>query len=287
MKSLAEFKEKTFEKYFGFELAQLTNISFSPDQCDEAFLGFDDAFFIPLELLWHRLPRMRRSRRLRLFGMDLRDLDFIAEELGRRLPPFKFNLFVQYKRPEYVDHHRGKEWPCWNGAYYRYDTTPHQQTILEKLETQSSGRASTVYATAAFWENKTLYDLSLSRGVIDHTNIASVGRLKGHHRFTYQFEGCTGKGHSQAESIETPKFSQIIADGLNQEALPFNRHIKRCARQIEDVLKEDDATMTLIGAARRNLLRYEETSTPDSFSYALATISVFREIFDTSFYAVG
>jgi hypothetical protein len=32
----SEFKEKTYEKYFGYEIARLTNHhTFSPDQCDE------------------------------------------------------------------------------------------------------------------------------------------------------------------------------------------------------------------------------------------------------------
>ncbi len=41
----AQFKEKTYEKQFGIEIGRLTNIVYSPDQCDEKYLGFDDAFF--------------------------------------------------------------------------------------------------------------------------------------------------------------------------------------------------------------------------------------------------
>jgi hypothetical protein len=48
---LAEFKEKPYEKYFGIELGRRTNVTFSPDQCDEGFLGFDDAFFLPMPSL--------------------------------------------------------------------------------------------------------------------------------------------------------------------------------------------------------------------------------------------
>lgn len=46
-----EFKEKTYEKYFYGELCRQTQICYSPDQCDEHFLGFDDAFFLPKEFL--------------------------------------------------------------------------------------------------------------------------------------------------------------------------------------------------------------------------------------------
>ncbi|MFD2250849.1 hypothetical protein FHS82_001395 [Pseudochelatococcus lubricantis] len=41
-----EFKEKTYEKYFPHEVARLTNIMFSPNPCDEALLGVDDALWL-------------------------------------------------------------------------------------------------------------------------------------------------------------------------------------------------------------------------------------------------
>ncbi len=44
-----EFKEKPFEKQFAIEIGRLTNVSYSLDQCDEKFLGFDDAFYLSLQ----------------------------------------------------------------------------------------------------------------------------------------------------------------------------------------------------------------------------------------------
>jgi len=93
---VAEFKEKPYEKYFGDELARLTNVTFSPDQRDEFLLGIDEAFLLPPPFLMGRLPHMRRRRWARLHRFPLSELDHIGDELSRRLPPFKFNLFVQY-----------------------------------------------------------------------------------------------------------------------------------------------------------------------------------------------
>jgi hypothetical protein len=82
-----EFKEKTYEKYFSHEIVRLTNISFSPDQCDKNFLGFDDAFLLPFEHLLFIAPYVRSSRRLRRSGIVLRELDHLTEEAVKRMPP--------------------------------------------------------------------------------------------------------------------------------------------------------------------------------------------------------
>ena len=74
-----EFKEKTFEKYFGHELARLTNVTFSPDQCDEALLGFDEAFFMSEEWFFRFGPFVRRSRRARLTGIEISEFNRFGE----------------------------------------------------------------------------------------------------------------------------------------------------------------------------------------------------------------
>jgi hypothetical protein len=283
---LAEFKEKTYEKYFGFELARQTNVTFSPDQCDEAFLGFDDAFLVPGRFLTRRLPHMRRKRWAR--GFPLSELDHIADELGRHLPPFKFNLFVQYKRPEYLSRASASEWSCWQNSYFRYETTPHQHVLLAKLEKQSHGRAATVYAAPAFWRSEELYTHAQSETIITQSNIASVGRLNGHSRFSYLSAGCAGKGHSDPVDIESQRIAQIFEAGMSQEGRAFNQHIKSAALQIEEAVKGDELAISLLDRARTAIVG-EEVARPtsESLSYAFATIEAFSDAFDVSYYAFG
>jgi hypothetical protein len=202
---LAKFKEKTYEKYFGHELARRTKVTFSPDQCDEAFLGFDDAFFLP----WPFLPHLRRRRWARRPGLTISELDHIGDEISQRLRLFKFNLFVQYERPEYLSRPSAVEWPCWGKPYFRYETTPHQHALLAKIERQSHGRAATVYAAPAFWSNNDLWSHVTSESIVAQSNIASVGRLNGHSRFSYLAAGCVGKGHSDPVGIESPAIEQV------------------------------------------------------------------------------
>src|SRR5450631_1110624 len=124
------FKEKTYEKYFGGEVARLTTITFSPDQCDESYLGFDDAFRLPWFLLRRWFPHLRRGSRGCSAGLSIRELDDLTAQMIQRMPPFRFNIFVQYKRPEYLLRSSAQEWSCWNSPYFRYDTTPHQHDLL-------------------------------------------------------------------------------------------------------------------------------------------------------------
>jgi hypothetical protein len=175
-----EFKEKPYEKYFSHEIARLTNVSFSPDQCDENFLGFDDAFLLPFEYLLSIAPYVRRSRHLHRSGIVLRELDHLAEKVVERMPPFRFNLFVQYKRPEYLRTRGAREWSHWHAAYYRFEITPHQQRLLERLDAASHGRAATVYASPAFRSSSDLWRFAESEKILDNSNVASHGnRLNG------------------------------------------------------------------------------------------------------------
>ena len=287
----AEFKEKTYEKYFGFELARRTNVTFSPDPCDEAFLGFDDAFFLELRWLWRLAPYIRRSRRSRLHGLRISELDHICDAITKRCPPFKFNLFVQYKRPEYLSRSSALEWPCWQRPYFRYEITPHQQGLLARIEQQSHGRAATIYASPAFWQTNDLWDHVEAERVVDQSNMASVGRLNGHTRFSYCAAGSFGRGHSDPVDVESPSFQQTLEGGMRQEGLSFNEHIKLAARRVNESVTGDELAASLLAQARAAILGGEgsegERPIEESLLYALATIEAFRDAFDISFYAVG
>jgi len=287
----AEFKEKTYEKYFGFELARLTNVTFSPDQCDEAFLGFDDAFFVPWPHLIGRFPHMRRSRWARLHGLSIQEFDRHIGRATKHMPPFRFNLFVQYKRPEYLFRSNAAEWLDWGNPYFRYTTTPHQQDLLEAIEQQSNNRAATVYASPAFWRADDLWGHVKAESVVDHSNIASVGRLRGHSRFSYVGSGCNGQGHSEATPLESTPFKQILETGMGQEGLPFKQHVKRAAKQIEETARGSDFAGPLLKRAREAIigewLEDGEAPTEGSLLFALTTIEAFSDIFDVSYYAIG
>jgi hypothetical protein len=221
-----EFKEKTFEKYFGHELARLTNVTFSPDQCDEALLGFDEAFFVPESWFFRFGPYVRRSRLRRLTGVEIDKFNKAGKALASHLPDFKLNLFVQFKRPAFLRSHGAKEWSEWKQSYYRYEITPHQQEALERLDAQSHGRAAVVYASPAFWQASDLWAYVKKGVVIEQSNIANASKLKGHGHYSYVSSGCVGKGHSETVDIESDPLADVIRLGLERnDPLPLNQHL--------------------------------------------------------------
>lgn len=281
-----EFKEKTYEKYFSREIARLTDSSFSPDQCDENFLGFDEAFLLPFEHLLFIPPYVRRSRRLRRSGILLRELDHLTERAIERMPPFRFNLFVQYKRPEYLRTRGAREWKHWHAPYYRFDITPHQQQLLERLDAVSHGRAATIYASPAFWTATDLWQFVAAGQVIGSSNVASAVRLAGHGCYSYVDPGHRGMGHSEPEEIESPSLKEAVSGGVKtNEPVEAKEHIIQTAAIAREAAGGDEETAMLLNQAEYLYLTDEPSRS--RVMEALTTLVAFSDAFAISSYMHG
>ncbi|GAA4052528.1 hypothetical protein [Parerythrobacter jejuensis] len=250
----AEFKEKPFETYFLAEMARITDVLFSPDQTDEGILGFDGAFFVPDPHFRFLFPFTRSRRWPHFLGMTASEIGDLGGALDARLPPFNLNLFVQYKRPEWMRRSTATEWASWNEAYYRYTIDQKQQGLLEKVFSAAAGRAAVVYACAAFWTNRDLFALAGTNEIIANSNIASADLLTGHNRFTYTAAGGQGIAHSDPERIESASLDAIFAAAAKNERLPFTKHVKATADLIERSLEEGSADYVLWRSARDAIL---------------------------------
>lgn len=278
-----EFKEKTFEKYFGHELARLTNITFSPDQCDEAWLGFDEAFLMPEDWFSRYGPYVRRRRRGLLKGIEVGEFN---KSVAERMPGFRLNLFVQFKRPIFLSAHNAKQWPDWRQSYYRYDTTPHQQEALEKIDEKSYGRAATIYASPAFWLAADLWRFAGNNTIVANSNIASATKLKGHEHYSYIEPGYIGKGHSATADIESDPLLRVIERGFEQnEPLSLNQHLSKTATTIVEATNRSDSLARVFYQAR-TAMGFSELD-PSSPYDATAIIGIFSEAFNLTYYAIG
>ncbi|WP_137110183.1 hypothetical protein [Rhodobacter sp. SY28-1] len=281
-----EFKEKTFEKSFGHELARLTNATFSPDQCDESWLGFDEAFFLPMEWFFRFGPYVRRHRQRRLTGVEIDEFNMTGKTIASHLPDFKLNLFVQFKRPTFLRSRGAKEWSDWNQSYYRYQTMPHQQEALERIDAQSFGRAATIYASPAFWQASDLWSYVRGSTVVDHSNIASVGKLKGHGHYSYIEAGCFGKGHSETVDIESQPLKEIISLGLDRNnPLPLNQHLKKTAAAIVEATSGSDLVTPIFRQVQT--ARELETLDPGSLYDAIQIIEIFSDAFGVRYFSLA
>jgi hypothetical protein len=282
---LPEFREKTYEKYFYGQVVRLTNICFPPDQQDENSLGFDDAFFLGYHLLWRHLTRTRASRLRRMHGISVQEFEGLADEFSKRMPQYKFNLFVQYKRPVYLRSPGASQWNDWGRSYYRYDITPHQQLALEGVEDKAAGRAVCIYASPAFKSANDLFAHNLAGTIVNASNIANVGRLRGHGRYSYVSQGFNGRGHSETVEIISTPFQEIIEAGLREAGLPFSDHLKDIAKSINAAASDNAVLRELLNRAQRAM--FAEPLAADTVAAALATIECFSDAIGVTFYAIG
>lgn len=281
-----QFKEKTFEKHFGHELACQTNVTFSPDQCDEAILGFDEAFRMPEDWFFRLGPYVRRQRRRRLTGIEIDDFNNNAEVAARHMPKFKLNLFIQFKRPKFLTSRGAREWSDWKQNYYRYETTPHQQEALERIDAKSYGRAATIYASPAFWTADDLWEHMKNTDVINHSNMASTAKLNGHEHYSYIAPGYVGKGHSETIAIESDPLHRIIEIGFERnEPLPLNLHLKKTASAILEATSGSDL-VTPVFHQLQTVMGFEDFN-PNSLHDAITVTAIFSEAFGLRFYALG
>ncbi len=279
-----EFKEKTYEKYFYGELCRQTQICYSPDQCDEHFLGFDDAFFLPKEFFGGLHRFLRRSKWERRTGIKVADLEHIAKDLSTRMPPFRFNLFVQYKRPQYMTLGTSKEWPYWRAPYYRYNLDAHQQKLLEALDFKADGVAATVYASPSFRTTQDLWQHVEASAVCQYSNIASARLLAGHHRYTYTAPGFRGRGHSEPEDIESVPFAELLGTTGTGRGLSFGEHLSETAVLIKRAVEELGLEKRLGQAI--SAIAAPEVMTSDLVR-SLVTIEAFKDEFGITTYMIG
>jgi hypothetical protein len=287
----AEFKEKTYELQFHAELTKKTNIAYAPDQIDEALLGFDGSFFLGHPMRIFPFPFVRARRRHRLVGIIAKDIQGIGDTLDSRLPPFRLNLFVQYKRPEWLSRRNAGEWSAWNAPYYRYAIDSLQQKRLEAIIDAAGDRAAVIYAAAAFYKNADLFRHMEKSEVIANSNIGSASRMSGHSKFTYSGPGSVGFAHSDPERVESPTLDALLEGGMKNKELPFTQHLLETKRTLQEAVLKKKSEIDPWEAAKRALVGGDinelYTSATDTWLDAAISIAAFRLAFDTSIISIG
>lgn len=197
-----EFEEKQYEQLLNMELAGTKQILYVPGQVFENVIGIDAAIYSRSRRFW-RLWRFRPSWPPGVY-LEPRFWDWTGKELDDdAFPKFRFNVFVQHKRPEYISSRLGREYRYWNRPYFRYDLNASQQHVLHKLEQKVSSSAIVVYACAAFWQLKELWDLNRNRTLVENSSFVQPYNLSGHQRYTFIRDGNIGKAFSEPLDIES------------------------------------------------------------------------------------
>lgn len=217
----AQFEEKTYEQWLTSELVHGRRF-FAPGQVLENIVGFDVALRTKKGVFW-RLFAHIHARSPRLLHLEPTGSCLSHKwwtELERELetfPKFKFNCFIQVKRPHRMIRRNSSEYSTWNRAYFRYETSSNQQRALEYLAGKVSGKAAVVYACPAFHKNDELWRAYEQCNLIEQSNFCDVEKLCGHVRYSFVSAGNLGYAHSEPTVVESAPFDKTLEALQNQE----------------------------------------------------------------------
>lgn len=204
----SEFEEKTYECMLYEELT-ITKGKFTPGQVLENSLGFDCAMLVNNNKFWKML-----GYRSNLRGVVLSDFKVGKFGVSKNSIPtkFKYNLFIQAKRPDYLIGPNKKIIKYGiKQDYYRFYINQNQQQILEKLSKfLGQGKALVVYASPCFHTYNELYNYTIKSEIIDNSNFIKPYKLNGHEQWTYEYPGSKGVACSEPTVINHDDIREII-----------------------------------------------------------------------------
>jgi hypothetical protein len=207
-----EFEEKQFEQHLNNQLVDDKRLIYAPGQVLENVLNFDAALFTTNPHFWRNFetpfwPLFHRHRK-GIF-LDQKWWKQLDESL-EYFPPFKFNVFLQHKRAEYLGRSNAGEWEYWNKPYFRYVVDKDQQKALEKLESEVDTKGIVAYSSPAFHTLHGLWEAVRNNSMVKQTNFAQVIKLSRHNAYTFVAPGNQGKAFSEVEDIKSYNFDERL-----------------------------------------------------------------------------
>ncbi len=281
----SEFAEREYETGFNRQIALLHDVVWTPGQCQEKWLGFDAAFLSAKSFIFDLLNPWS------MFAMpdgiipNPTDWEQFVEDAQKYLPPVKFNLFVQHKRPEYVCGPRGGERNHWKKSYFRFLLDAEQQVRLEALEAIVGPDAVVTYACAAFHTRKQLWHHMSAKTIIPNSNFVRPSKLSNHGRYTFVKAGSQGKAYSEPEDIEDTPLDERINQASSEDDRDLAGLIHSAGKAVKSAVAESDADKSLFEEVVRNAI--PEGVEEGSLLFAYIAVQAFCFINATSWSIVG
>jgi hypothetical protein len=238
-----EFEEKQYEQLMNSELAE-TGYIYPVGQVLESDLAIDAAMLPKKPDFWDMwgslgVKRWRSGLRLRPDFWE----DAEKELKSEMFPKFKCNLFIQYKRPEFIGSTNGREFSYWRQPYFRYDITQHQQKILSKLEEKTSSHALVTYACPSFHKLKDLWKFLKGKLLISNSNFVQPHILQKHERYSFAQSGVGGYACSEPRRIGRMDLLSEIQSLMGKSEFENNiQFVHRLAHDVKTVIEELDET---------------------------------------------
>lgn len=290
----AEFEEKEYERYFNNHLVVVNNQCWSPGQVLEGRIGYDGAAMVVPDILFETLyfRRLRRGDLRRGIKLDSGFVNKVFDIFDRRLPPYRFNLFAQHKRPEYISRSDGNEWPSWHQKYYRFEINPSQNSVLCKLESVCGAASIVTYCCPAFHTLDDLWSHNTSGTIIKNTNYAPPSRLSQHHYYSFVEPGGKGKGHSEVSDISGKTLEEMISETSKQPEVTARSLILTAGKGIKEAVAAGSGNISLVRRVARDLIGDGDGGGKDEgdtrkLIEAVAHIIALRFVFGTSLFLMN
>ncbi|MBB4857169.1 hypothetical protein HNO88_000476 [Novosphingobium chloroacetimidivorans] len=259
MPSKCQFEEDAFQQLVDGAIGRLTNIVTTPGRVAENALGYDAACLLTADDLVavvgpHVAPHAVGAAPTHPLHLGITVNATVWTNLAAlpaaKIPPFRLNLFVQYKSPVGLSGGKAAQWPHWQAPYFRYEMEPKQLAVMAAIDGSGSG-ALGCYCSPDFLDAATLWSCTTKATILDHAHFVRAQQLASHGCYTYQSANGPGKAFSEPEIIPREDFpamlEQAIAAGpkltFEEAALRATKTIRNA---IEDVLPRRSALASLL-----------------------------------------
>lgn len=266
----AEFEEKQFESPLNAELANVSGLFIPTGQMLESLVGFDAALLTHDTRFWryfsYATPLGGAAIDHNWWGLSARQI--------HALPRFRFNLFIQHKRPIYCKGSRSMHRKHFGGPYYKFEVTPHQQVALGRLAVGTAGSAIVSYASPALHTMNALFNHIQARSLVEVTNFVEVTKLNGHRFYNYNSGGANGLANSEPTEISDESIS-IRIEKMRGSSDKFESNvdfIEETARLVERVGRE----VPILGRIYSQMLDSYHIEQIDPVSAAVIKIQTFN-----------
>lgn len=238
------FNERDFEREFGFNLRKSFGgtVSRSPSLLEEKFLGVDEVTFVNLDKLNDEIihhPVFCHDDHFPFgSGIRPRDVEFFLEHKLWHDDGSKYNLFVQYKVPEFLTTKRARQWHYWGKEFFRFLITEHQQEALYSLSTAIGSNAFVVYASPAFSGRDKLEEYARTNSIVENSHVVEaslLGAAGRHHTYSYLNSKTAGFANSEPEEIEGRTLELMFSLGDELEAVPTSEFLITTSQTISEL----------------------------------------------------
>lgn len=213
------------------------------------------------------------------------------------MPSNPVSFIVQFKRPESIKSHAGKQWRLWRRPYYRFKIDPIQQRTLKRLEMNTAGEAVVRYAAPAFVSDQDMDTARLTGQVIASSGHVSPAMMAGHSVWTYLTAGVAGKANPTGAEGSFDRLTDLFREPDDYDERParsastelaqfdgIRSHVESLARAALDrqpeVRKVVDAWRRLLLQERIGLSTVEGASNYAAIQTLMSRVGASWWVFD-------